>query len=127
MKDVVKNLEAALKVVSRKNGWIKGTRNDGRGRHCALGAIEKVTGKYVLGCTPEAVALEAAIPATVKKKMEAGMIDDPYNMIYGTCQLSSAQKESRIACYNNTTSQKTVVSWFKRAIKMQREHPMKET
>jgi len=110
---VVENLEKARDLIARPGGYAKHVRKtprkEGGYAHCALGALDAVRG--ILGannlelCDPHILALHAAVPQGLK-----GSHDPRWDIVN----------------HNNLTDQQTVVSWFQRAIDMQREHPMEK-
>lgn len=125
MKDVITVLSSARDLLAQPKGYLKGRRQDGEGGYCALGAIDQAMANRAQDgmrgeCGLAIVALDDAIPAGTKQQHLDGIIRDPYN-----CH-SPQHRQSRIACYNNTTDQQTVVEWFDRAIQIQREHPMEK-
>lgn len=129
-KSVLDILIDARNLLARPYGFVRGRRATREHRvesgyaHCALGAIEAadgVTSSFDADeCTPAVVALDAVIPSDVKEKMKVkdGVVD----MDNGTAG-PYPRRIGRIAAYNNTTDQETVVAWFDRAIEVQREHP----
>lgn len=117
--DVITTLQKAREIITPEDKWCVGlrwrARADGGYAHCALGAIEAVTGlgrKNQAGaCEPEVVALAAAIPAAEKQL---------------NCGLRGRQlgNDAHVATYNNRSDHKTVLEWFDRAIELQRQYPM---
>jgi hypothetical protein len=120
--DVVATLQKARDIITPDGKWCVGLRWKSMNRgteyaHCALGAIEAVTGESRInlarGCDPEVVALAAAIPA--EEKAVSSQLRG-YNL----------DSESHVATYNNRSTHKTVLEWFDRAIELQKTHPMEK-
>lgn len=118
----IKSLEGGLSLIEKPGGWIRDRLNNGWGGYCALGCLYEAVGYNLdVNCHPAIIALDAAIPA-----------DDRYveytypRPVLGPATLSPDKRFHRIASYNNRHDQETVVAWFKKAIRMQREHPMEE-
>lgn len=120
--DVLRNLEKAREIITPKDKWCTGLRwrmrEDGEYAHCALGAIEAAIGgieqkNLADCCTPEVVALVAAIPPAEKATTAKS---------WGV-NISNA---AHVATYNNRSNHQTILTWFDRAIELQREHPMEK-
>jgi hypothetical protein len=95
---VSQTLERALAVIDTPEKWCVGKRDDGFGRHCALGAIDAAGVPSYEGVDEAIVALAKALPSDAP---EPEFDTHPW----------------WVATYNNTSDYPTVRAWFQRAIR----------
>jgi hypothetical protein len=82
-------------------GWAYGTRDDGEGHHCALGAIGKASGDIY---SPDDEAIEA-----VAKHIPRNLPHDPVNCFHD-------DPVGWVARFNNTQGKDATLALFQRAI-----------
>ena len=131
--DVLITLQKAREIITPEDKWCTRSRHSAAGAFCALGAIDQALGELgkdvgLYGssdCTPEVVALNAAIPSDAKKAIEDGHRSDNWNTRPNE-RISKDRNATKVAVYNNTSDHKTVLAWFDRTIELQKEHPMEK-
>lgn len=108
-------LRAATEVIRKPENWCKGARDNGKGAHCAMGAVGVALkahnlnhpGHALFGPIVADLAANTPIPASQ-------MARDPHNSPWNDTFDFEAPGNAnwKVARYNNTSTHEQVLAWF---------------
>ncbi len=101
-----RNLKAARALIASPDHWTTGVRNDGRGRMCALGALDQV----LLGLNGRAFPRLLLDYDKVHDSPEAALLASKATVAY------VGGPASRVAAHNNTKGHAATLEMFDGAI-----------